>query len=171
MIVYRFLSESRALEALRDRRLKLSLINELNDPFEFMAIDVGDKRVRRSFAKVKAIQSRTTGLLCFSTKWSNPLLWSHYADRHRGICLGFDVARELVQPVDYAKERIVTEEDWLRAPESEKMAVMQKSFSPSLTIGRTRPRFACSRGLSVRLQMLCDSRAAFVNGGSGSVAV
>jgi hypothetical protein len=24
------------------------------------------------------------------TPWHNPLLWSHYADRHRGMALGFD---------------------------------------------------------------------------------
>jgi len=30
------------------------------------------------------------GLLCFSRNWHNPVLWSHYADKHRGICPGFD---------------------------------------------------------------------------------
>lgn len=39
MIVYHFISSEFALKALRDRRLKISRINELNDPFEFCAAD------------------------------------------------------------------------------------------------------------------------------------
>ena len=30
-------------------------------------------------------------------------MWGHYADRHTGICLGFDVPDELLAPVIYAK--------------------------------------------------------------------
>jgi hypothetical protein len=28
-------------------------------------------------------------------------MWSHYADKHKGICLGFDIADEHLKPVDY----------------------------------------------------------------------
>ena len=46
------------------------------------------------------------GILCFSKGWSNPVLWSHYADGHRGICLGFDVPAEgLLRPIRYVSER------------------------------------------------------------------
>ena len=30
------------------------------------------------------------GICCFSKRKDNVLLWSHYADSHKGICLGFD---------------------------------------------------------------------------------
>ena len=33
------------------------------------------------------------GVCCFSTVHKNPLLWSHYGDKHRGICLGYDLNR------------------------------------------------------------------------------
>jgi hypothetical protein len=49
--------------------------------------------------------TRLYGLLCFSLSWHNPLLWSHYADRHRGLALGFDVADEILKPVSYAEQR------------------------------------------------------------------
>jgi hypothetical protein len=50
------------------------------------------------------------GLLCFSLDWHNPLLWSHYADRHRGLALGFDV--DELKPVYYTKDRpILTKSD------------------------------------------------------------
>jgi hypothetical protein len=44
-------------------------------------------------------------MLCFSLTWHNPLLWSHYADRHRGLALGFDVADEILKPVSYVAKR------------------------------------------------------------------
>ena len=30
------------------------------------------------------------GVCCFSKVWDSILMWSHYADRHQGICLGYD---------------------------------------------------------------------------------
>ncbi|MEA3226776.1 MAG: DUF2971 domain-containing protein [Planctomycetota bacterium] len=35
------------------------------------------------------------GVLSLSEKWSNILMWSHYADSHRGICIGFDFTKLL----------------------------------------------------------------------------
>lgn len=32
-------------------------------------------------------------------------MWSHYADKHKGISLGFDVAEEIVTPVHYQQVR------------------------------------------------------------------
>jgi hypothetical protein len=34
------------------------------------------------------------------------MLWSHYADKHRGICLGFDVPDRKVVPVTYDARRL-----------------------------------------------------------------
>jgi hypothetical protein len=42
-------------------------------------------------------------MLCFSADWHNPVHWSHYAEKHRGVCLGFDVPADLVTLVRYAK--------------------------------------------------------------------
>ena len=33
----------------------------------------------------------TAGICCFSKSYKNPLMWSHYADKHAGICLGFNI--------------------------------------------------------------------------------
>src|SRR5580700_7739727 len=45
------------------------------------------------------------GVLCFCKGWRNTLLWSHYADRHRGMCLGFDVEDNAAKPVQYVEDR------------------------------------------------------------------
>jgi Protein of unknown function (DUF2971) len=34
------------------------------------------------------------GVCCFSSTYSNPLLWSHYGDQHRGLCIGYDLVRK-----------------------------------------------------------------------------
>lgn len=33
------------------------------------------------------------GVCCFSTTYASPLLWSHYGDQHRGLCIGFGLDR------------------------------------------------------------------------------
>jgi hypothetical protein len=76
---------------LKNRRLKLSTIDDLNDPFDlFGVIDTTKPQV--SDAVRSLIQfGRTVGILCFSRNWDNLLLWSHYAASHTGLCLGFDI--------------------------------------------------------------------------------
>jgi hypothetical protein len=39
-------------------------------------------------------QSRNLGVACFSAKNDDLLMWSHYADGHRGFCLEFDTSEE-----------------------------------------------------------------------------
>jgi hypothetical protein len=46
------------------------------------------------------------GLLCFSKTWHDPVLWSHYGEKHRGICLGYDLQDAFVEPVRYRTDRL-----------------------------------------------------------------
>ena len=102
MKVYHFVSAKYGLEDLQGRRLKIARIGELNDPFEFMA-RASNSLERAALRATKEQQSEKTGLLCFSESWENSVQWSHYADRHRGICLGFDVPNEQIKMVTYRK--------------------------------------------------------------------
>lgn len=34
------------------------------------------------------------------------MLWSHYADRHRGLCLGFDIPKNRGLPIEYVDGRL-----------------------------------------------------------------
>jgi hypothetical protein len=105
MRVFRFLNAKYGLEALKDKRLRISRLMELNDPFEFLGADLSDSEFRRALTATKRNLSQDKGILCFSRTWTNPVLWSHYSDRHRGICLGFDVTGEWLTPVKYVGER------------------------------------------------------------------
>jgi hypothetical protein len=56
------------------------------------------------------------GVLSFSATWKSVLMWSHYADEHRGICLEFDTSElqhEHLSPVNYGGERSVLASDLL----------------------------------------------------------
>ena len=78
---------------------------ELNDPFEFLGIKLSDRGFRQALMETKRQLSETKGLLCFSKTWKNPVLWGHYADRHRGLCLGFDVPKTF-EKINYVRLRL-----------------------------------------------------------------
>jgi hypothetical protein len=105
MRVYHFLSAMWALDDIRKKRIKISVIDQLNDPFELWCVEQRDKRLRQALRGFKAEMVERFGMICFSKHWHNPLLWSHYADKHRGICLGFDVDDRGLKLVTYANER------------------------------------------------------------------
>ena len=116
MRAYHFVNEQFGMDDLVKKRLKIATLKDLNDPFELFAVSLTDSAVRRAFRKMKDELSRTRGLLCFSRDWHNPVQWSHYADRRRGLCLGFDVSDESVGSVTYSSKRIAARIEQLRAP-------------------------------------------------------
>jgi len=116
MRLYHFLNEQYGLENIRNRRLKIARINELNDPFEFAGANLGNNDLREAFRKLKEVANKKRGLLCFSSKWSNPVMWSHYANNHKGLCLGFDVANEAVLPVSYSARRFALDLEKIKSP-------------------------------------------------------
>jgi len=55
--------------------------------------------------------SKTTGIICFSKRRNNLLMWSHYADGHNGLVIGFDIPPELMPEkqifdVEYCTRRL-----------------------------------------------------------------
>lgn len=106
MRVYHFLNREYGLDDIAKRRLKIATLNDLNDPFELLAAGSTDAQVRAAFRRFKDEWAKMRGLLCFSRNWKNPVQWSHYADRHRGLCLGFDVPDASVTSVQYCRRRI-----------------------------------------------------------------
>ena len=102
--VYHLTPAEFAISDIESRRIKVARFSDLNDPFELMALNLRERHVRKVMRNFKREQNDHTGLLCFSADWTNPVLWSHYAAKHRGICLGFDLKRECTQHVQYEDE-------------------------------------------------------------------
>ncbi|KOO58948.1 hypothetical protein WH43_07015 [Rheinheimera sp. KL1] len=79
---------------LRHRRLKISNLDALNDPFEFFCFDTSKSDFRTKLKSGHRAIANDVGVVCFSKAWNCPVQWAHYADRHRGICLGFSYPKE-----------------------------------------------------------------------------
>lgn len=103
---FRFLPARYAMRALQTREIKVSRFDDLNDPFELYGVNLGNPDHRRKFRDFKNWVSKTFGLLCFSRSWQNPLLWSHYGERHKGAALEFEIDDDLVEEVRYSPYRL-----------------------------------------------------------------
>jgi len=107
MKVFHLTATKYALMALRKSRLKVARIHDLNDPFELFGSALPDRETRRKLHALKDWAAEKYGILCFSRSWRNPVLWSHYADRHRGVALEFCVHDDDISPVNYTPKRVL----------------------------------------------------------------
>ena len=60
------------------------------------------KNIQNSLIKTKKskLLQQSVFVSCFSEKNDSMLMWSHYGDEHKGICLGYDL-RTLIQKHDF----------------------------------------------------------------------
>jgi len=100
-IYYHFLHSGYAVNDLENEWIKVSTLDSLNDPFELKPYLRYRLEERQPFNKVFREISKKWGLLCFSDDWSEPILWSYYADKHMGIAIGFDILQDEILKVDY----------------------------------------------------------------------
>ncbi|HMD75822.1 MAG TPA: DUF2971 domain-containing protein [Terracidiphilus sp.] len=106
MRVYFFVESEWAVKNICKQRLKVCRFFDLNDPFELLGGGLVDKDLRKKVKGWAKKLNERHGLLCFSTSWKNPLMWSHYGDRHKGMCLGFDVQDSILKKIIYTRRRI-----------------------------------------------------------------
>jgi len=106
-IYYLFLSSRDAITDLDRKMIKVSRIVNLNDLFELTPYLLIEKDKRKRLERLRSQIAKSHGMVCFSSNWKEPLLWGHYADRNRGIALGFEVISEryAARPVTYPPER------------------------------------------------------------------
>ncbi|MBI5007142.1 MAG: DUF2971 domain-containing protein [Nitrosomonadales bacterium] len=116
MLVYHFVNAKHGIENLQKRRLKIAELQKLNDPFELFGIEMSNEKVRYVFEQMKIELAKNRGLLCFSEAWSNPVMWSHYAQMHSGLCLGFEIPDIHIGKVFYSRNRLVANLEKLSNP-------------------------------------------------------
>jgi hypothetical protein len=83
MRVYKFLDTHFGMKTLAEKRLKISTLEDLNDPFELLCFEMTDKIKRPAVNLARKEWGATTGMLCFSSEWRDPVIWAHYSDKHR----------------------------------------------------------------------------------------
>lgn len=97
--LYRFLAAEWALKTLSERRLRASRITELNDPFEWRIGTLAEtpelaEAGRKAFDDFVTRINDQWGIISMCAVASDPVVWSHYADSHKGIALEFDHDRD-----------------------------------------------------------------------------
>lgn len=75
---------------------------EIDDPLQFLLGQYVEQELLRQYDK---------GIVSFGERSDCPLMWSHYGDQHRGVCVGYSVPADVVsnvQKVNYGGGRLVT---------------------------------------------------------------
>lgn len=90
MRLYYYTAKQWGMKALWEKRLKIAEYADLNDPFELLPFSQTRADTHIHTQIVEAL-SNQHGILCFSENWNSSLMWAHYGDKHKGICLGFEI--------------------------------------------------------------------------------
>ncbi|WP_316157922.1 DUF2971 domain-containing protein [Cupriavidus sp. BIC8F] len=104
MRLYYMTSERWGSSDLARKHLKFSRFDDLNDPFELLSAHLGERSARRFYNSLRRAVAERFGVICFSDNWRSPVMWAHYGDKHKGLCLGFDV-KEAAE-VKYEPQRL-----------------------------------------------------------------
>lgn len=92
-MLYKYFSfNENSISCLINNEIWMSSLREFNDPFEsLVSVDFGNEELQKLFEAY--IQKKV--VFCFSECNKNILMWSHYADKHKGFCIGVDESRFL----------------------------------------------------------------------------
>lgn len=82
MRLYHYLEAKWALDDIRRRRLKLSKIDDMNDPYEWKCVHALDAPSQWALDATEKEVVEKYSVVCYSRSWNNVLMWSHYGDRH-----------------------------------------------------------------------------------------
>jgi Protein of unknown function (DUF2971) len=128
--VYKFTKAQYAICTLQNKRLKLSTIDDLNDPFDLCPVDTTDSVIADAMGVIIESFRHRHAILCFSRNWDNLLLWSHYGDSHKGVCLGFDILDG--EPGENYDTDVVYQPNVLPAPRRDHREDLNEDFANRL---------------------------------------
>lgn len=89
--IYRFLDCNAALKTLKAGKFRVGLLSKFNDPFEWRLGFTGittpeqQKTADKLSSEHQPWLETWMGIMCFSDSVSDPVLWSLYAEKHRGV--------------------------------------------------------------------------------------
>lgn len=100
--LYKYVPLKYVEDILDNHRLYLNNGETFNDPFEVTVTD------RKSGAI-----NHLSGLhiLSLTNSYRNKLIWSHYSDSHKSVCLTVRVPNHLVYPMCYTSRRVYSDSD------------------------------------------------------------
>lgn len=119
--LYKYVSVKHLEDIIVKNRLKLNDGTEFNDPFELL---VFNKRTRKH-ERIKGLH-----ILCLTNSYRKKLMWSHYADSHKGICLTVKVPNHLVYPICYTSKRVFNDSNLDKILASNKVKYKKSLITP-----------------------------------------
>ena len=120
--LYRFLDSDGGLNTVVSGKFRVGQLSKFNDPFEWQ-LGVTGITTAEEEKVADGIRSQHRpwveswmGVLCFSESISDPVLWSLYADKHRGVAfeVKYPWKDDDIQKMTYSNERPVLDFNRLR---------------------------------------------------------
>jgi len=131
--VYKFTRAKHAIECIESGYLKVTTLDELNDPFELCPAYDNQTGAGRHLIELhkrtwREEMGKNYGIISFSEFSGDPVLWSHYADLHTGVAMEFDPSQmpsELL-PVTYSRDRVTVDLNLESTPIEQQREALQR---------------------------------------------
>jgi Protein of unknown function (DUF2971) len=114
MILYHYMRPEFVLDTILNDLIKISTMESVNDPNEMIPAFIDQNGWKAPNCLVREDMQKkilmNTGMMCLSATVSSPGMWTHYADKHKGVAFQFDFPSDVMQglhKVDYTDERVV----------------------------------------------------------------
>ena len=105
-----------ALKSIEARRFKVGRVKDFNDPSEWRfgiteIVPAGEIVARACMDAIIDDLNSMIGIICLSDTLKSPVLWSHYAAKHRGVAFEVDylIKKDHLQQVQYSDDRPVVD--------------------------------------------------------------
>ena len=96
------------------RYLSTEDFDDINDPARTKYLE---RLLARRIEELLEDELGGKGVLSLSAVWDSPLMWSHYADQHRGLCIEYDtteISHPNIGAVNYEASRGIKASDLVR---------------------------------------------------------
>lgn len=107
------------INILRHKVLKISRVDEFNDPYEFRIARNDNANINKAVEDLYNYQKYFYRVICLSSEYNNLILWSHYSRNHTGVLIKFDTDKIDVNGDDNLSRylhRVVYKDDMIEIP-------------------------------------------------------
>lgn len=110
------------IDVITNGKLYLSLPKSFNDPYDCIIYRNPNYRKNKIFAKVLD----KVRIACFSKDNDSILMWSHYANSHKGICIGYQLTEKFLVENNVCFDEIIYKNSY--EPDKNFKSVFHESF-------------------------------------------
>lgn len=108
-IYYYYTNHIHAISNIKYNRIKISSYEAINDIHELIPINFENNfNLYNRYEIAKKEVNSYSGFLSFSLNWNNSIMWGHYGDNYKGICLGYKIsndAKDNIISIEYIPEK------------------------------------------------------------------